>query len=40
MTIAASFTFILLSNRTNFSFLPERDYAPFIAGIVDVYPHE
>jgi hypothetical protein len=40
MTIAASFTFIVLSSRTNFSFLPVRDYAPFIAEIVDVYPHE
>jgi hypothetical protein len=40
MTVAASFTFIVLSNRTNFSFLPVRDYAAFIAEIVDVYPHE
>jgi hypothetical protein len=40
MAIAASFTFIVLSSRTNFSFLPVRDYAPFIAEIVDVYPHE
>jgi hypothetical protein len=40
ITIAASFTFTVLSNRTNFSFLPIRDYAPFIAEIVDVYPHE
>jgi hypothetical protein len=39
MTIAASFTFIVLSSRANFSFLPVRDYAPFIAEIVDVYPH-
>jgi polyisoprenyl-phosphate glycosyltransferase len=40
ITIAASFTFTVLSSRTNFSFLPVRDYAPFIAEIVDVYPHE
>jgi membrane-bound metal-dependent hydrolase YbcI (DUF457 family) len=40
MTVAASFAFIVLSNRTNFSFLPVRDFAPFIAEIVDVYPHE
>ena len=40
MTVAASFAFIVLSSRTNFSFLPVRDYAPFIAETVDVYPHE
>jgi hypothetical protein len=40
ITIAASFTFIVLSNRTNFSFLPVRDYASFIAEIVDIYRHE
>lgn len=38
-TIAASFTFTVLSSRTNLNFLPVRDYAPFIAEIVDVYPH-
>jgi hypothetical protein len=40
ITIATSFTFVVLSNRTNFSFLPLRDYAPFVAEIVDVYSHE
>jgi hypothetical protein len=40
ITIAAGFTFIVLYSRTNFTFLPERDYAPFIADIVDVYPRE
>jgi hypothetical protein len=40
VTIATSFTFVVLSNRSNFSFLPMRDYASFIAETVDLYSHE
>jgi polyisoprenyl-phosphate glycosyltransferase len=40
ITIAASFTFVVLLNRTNFNFLPFRDHAPFIAEIIDLYSHE
>ena len=40
IAIATSFTFVVLSNRTNFSFLPLRDYAPFVAETVDLYSHE
>jgi glycosyltransferase involved in cell wall biosynthesis len=37
ITIATSFTFVVLSNRTNLGFLPLRDYADFIAETVDLY---
>jgi glycosyltransferase involved in cell wall biosynthesis len=40
ITIAANFTFVVLSNRTNFSFLPLRDYAPFVAEVIDLYSNE
>ena len=40
VTIASSFTFVVLSNRTNFSFLPLRDHAIFVAETVDLYSHE
>ena len=37
ITIGASFTFFVLSNRTNLGFLPFRDYSLFIANVVDIY---
>jgi polyisoprenyl-phosphate glycosyltransferase len=40
VTIAASFTFVVLSSRTNLGFLPLRDYAYFVAETVDLYSHE
>ena len=40
ITIAASFTFFMLSNRMNIGFIPMRDYQLFVADIVNVYSHE
>lgn len=40
ITIATSFTFAILSNRTNLGFLPMRDYARFIEESVIHYSHE
>ena len=40
ITIATSFTLVALSNQANFSFLPFRDYAYFVAETVDLYSHE
>jgi polyisoprenyl-phosphate glycosyltransferase len=40
ITIAASFTFFLLSSRTNLGFVPFRDYSLFVEEAVDIYPHE
>jgi glycosyltransferase involved in cell wall biosynthesis len=40
ITIAASFTFFLLSNRTNLGFIPFRDFSLFLEEAVDVYSHE
>jgi glycosyltransferase involved in cell wall biosynthesis len=40
ITIATSFTFFILSNRTNLGFLPLRDYPLFVAEIVDIHTHE
>jgi hypothetical protein len=40
ITIAASFTFFMLSSRTNLGFVPLRDYALFVDDAVDVYSHE
>ena len=40
ITIAASFTFFVLSSRTNLGFVPLRDYSLFVEDIVDVYSHE
>jgi hypothetical protein len=39
ITIAASFTFFVLSSRVNFSFLPLRDCASYVAESLDLYPH-
>jgi hypothetical protein len=40
ITIATSFTFFMLSNRTNLGFLPLRDYSFFVEEAVDIYSHE
>ncbi len=40
VTIAASFTFFMLSNRTNVGFVPLRDYQLFISECVDVFRRE
>jgi hypothetical protein len=40
ITIATSFTFVVLSSRANLGFLPLRDYAHFVAEAVDLYSHE
>ncbi|MGA8878467.1 MAG: glycosyltransferase [Candidatus Korobacteraceae bacterium] len=40
ITIAASFTFFMLSNRNNLGFVPFRDYSLFIKEAVDIYSHE
>jgi glycosyltransferase involved in cell wall biosynthesis len=40
ISIAASFTFFVLSSRTNFGFIPCRDYSLFVAGTTDFYPHD
>jgi glycosyltransferase involved in cell wall biosynthesis len=40
ITIATSFTFAVLSSRSNLGFLPLRDYAYFVAETVDLYSHE
>jgi glycosyltransferase involved in cell wall biosynthesis len=37
ITIATSFTFFILSSRTNLGFVPIRDYALFVAEVVDIY---
>jgi polyisoprenyl-phosphate glycosyltransferase len=37
ITIATSFTFTMLSNRINLSFVPLRDYALFVAECLEVY---
>lgn len=39
ITIATSFTFFVLSNRTNLGFVPLRDYEMFVAEIVEIYSH-
>ena len=39
ITIASSFTFFMLSNRTSLGFVPLRDTPLFIAEVVDAYPH-
>lgn len=38
ISIAASFTFFVLSSRTNFGFIPSRDYHLFVAEATDFYP--
>jgi polyisoprenyl-phosphate glycosyltransferase len=40
ITIAASFTFFMLSSRTNLGFIPLRDYSLFVDKVVDVYSHD
>jgi glycosyltransferase involved in cell wall biosynthesis len=40
VTIAASFTFFVLSNRMNLSFVPLRDCPLFEAGTTTVYPND
>lgn len=35
-TIAASFTFFMLSNRTNLGFLPLRDYSFFVESVIEI----
>lgn len=40
VTMATSFTFAVLASRSNFSFLPLRDCAAFVAEIVVLRPHE
>ena len=37
ISIAASFTFFVLSSRTNFGFIPSRDYQLFVAETTDFY---
>ena len=37
LTIAASFTFFMLSGRTNTGFIPLRDHALFIASASEIY---
>ena len=40
ITIATSFTFYVLSNRTSLGFVPLRDYSSFVEEAVDIYSHE
>lgn len=40
ITIAASFTFFMLSSRSNLGFVPLRDYALFVQEAADIYCHE
>ena len=40
VTIATSFTFFMLSNRTSLGFVPLRDYSFFVEEAVDIYCHE
>ena len=40
ITIATSFTFFMLSNRTNLGFVPLRDHALFVEESVEIYSHE
>ena len=40
VTIATSFTFFMLSNRTNLGFLPLRDYSFFVESVMDIPSHE
>lgn len=40
ITIAGSFTFFVLSSRTNLGFVPLRDYSLFVEEVVEIYSHE
>ena len=39
VTIATSFTFFVLSNRTNLGFIPLRDYSLFVEETAEIYSH-
>jgi len=39
ISIATSFTFFVLFNRTNLGFVPLRDYSWFVEETTDIYPH-
>ena len=39
ITIATSFTFFMLSGRTNLGFVPLRDYLLFVEEVVDIDSH-
>jgi hypothetical protein len=40
ITIASSFTFFILSARTNLGFVPMRDYTLFVGEVANIYQHE
>jgi hypothetical protein len=40
IAISASFTFFVLSSRTNLGFIPRRDYSIFVAEATDFYRHD
>ena len=40
ITVAATFAFVMLSNRTNLGFVPLRDYSLFLEKVLTIYPHE
>lgn len=40
ISIATSFTFFVLSNRSNLGFVPLRDYSLFVEETIDIYTHE
>lgn len=40
ITIAASFTFFVLSSRTNLGFVPLRDYSLFVDAAVEIYSYD
>jgi polyisoprenyl-phosphate glycosyltransferase len=40
ITIATSFTFLILSSRTNLGFVPVRDYSLFVDEAIEIYTHE
>jgi glycosyltransferase involved in cell wall biosynthesis len=40
VAIATSFTFFILSSRTNLGFVPSRDYGLFAAEVLDIYRHD
>ena len=40
ITMATSFTFFMLSGRTNLGFVPLRDYSWFVEEVADIFSHE
>lgn len=40
ITIATSFTFFILSNRTTLGFVPLRDFSLFVEETIEIYSHE